>query len=203
MTIEVEPSPTNHVLALYLCVARSAVGEKTLKNLFPSWNSTTCCCRVHTMQSLQFTTTITVVPWRIEIEGFCPAAHLHNCKRNILVDYVANLRHVPSQSELRSLQADGFTWWQQQSFHITTDWIRRLQKYKTKYKELTNLFEAADAARVEEKTAVSCYTGLSLFCSECTLQWQLLIIKIISIGSGAKKMIILYYQEWIFFFFCF
>lgn len=94
---------------------------------------------------------------------------------------LATWQHMPRRSKMRSLRTDGFTWWQQQSFYVTTDWSRHFQKYKTEYKEWSALAGLKQLTLLDnwkkDLLAMSCYNDLSLFCSECTLYWQLLIIK--------------------------
>lgn len=48
--------------------------------------------RTKIFQSLQFRTTMTVVPRRIEIKSFNNAAHLCNCKQNNCVSRDASLQ---------------------------------------------------------------------------------------------------------------
>lgn len=83
-----------------------------------------------------------VMPCCIEIKGLHPVARLRNYKRKNRVGRVANQRHMMSRSERKSLQADGFMWWQQQNFLYRKSFNPANEKYKADYKAFSAAAEA-------------------------------------------------------------
>lgn len=117
--------------------------------------------------------------WCIEIESFCWVARLHNSKQNNCFDRVAYLRNMRSSSEMKSLQAYGFSWWQQQSFIQNHGESGKLMYTKQNIKNsalLTN--RKLDSLGKDKLTAlmVSCYTDLRLFFFNGWSMKQLLLI---------------------------